>query len=327
VAGNKGANTVVIDEIQKVPALLDVVHLILEDKAQRPPQFILTGSSARKLKKSGVNLLAGRVLLRKLHPFMASELGDRFDMAAGTRYGMLPIVWASRNRGKTLDTYVSLYLREEVHMEGLIRSLGNFSRFLEAISFSHASLLNTSQVARECQAGQKTVEGYIDVLEDLLLAFRVKCFTMKAQRQLVAHPKFYFSDSGIYQALRPRGPLDSPGETGGAALEGLVAQHLRAWIDYSGNGGELYFWRTRAGTEVDFIIYGPSVFAAIEVKASRNVYTRDVRSLGAFRAEYPESRTCLLYGGAERLMVNGVQCIPCNDFLRALRPGMDLPIE
>ncbi len=148
VAGNKGANTVVIDEIQKVPALLDVVHLILEDKAQRPPQFILTGSSARKLKKSGVNLLAGRVLLRKLHPFMASELGDRFDMAAGTRYGMLPIAWASRNRGKTLDTYVSLYLREEVHMEGLIRSLGNFSRFLEAISFSHASLLNTSQVAR-----------------------------------------------------------------------------------------------------------------------------------------------------------------------------------
>ncbi len=170
-------------------------------------------------------------------------------------------------------------------------------------------------------------QGYIDVLEDLLLAFRVKCFTRRAQRQLVAHPKFYFSDSGIYQALRPRGPLDSPGETGGAALEGLVAQHLRAWIDYSGNGGELYFWRTRAGTEVDFIIYGPSVFAAIEVKASRNVYTRDVRSLGAFRAEYPESRTCLLYGGMERLMVNGVQCIPCNDFLRALRPGMDLPIE
>ncbi len=110
-------------------------------------------------------------------------------------------------------------------------------------------------------------------------------------------------------------------------MEGLVAQHLRAWIDYSRNGCDLYFWRTRAGTEVDFVMYGPSVFTAIEVKTSRNVYTRDVRSLAAFRTEYPESRTCLLYGGQERLMVNGVLCIPCEDFLQALRPGEDLPVE
>ncbi|MGV8124989.1 MAG: ATP-binding protein [Candidatus Xenobiia bacterium LiM19] len=327
LAGNIGVETIVIDEIQKVPSLLDVVHKIIEDKTQKPPQFILTGSSARKLKRTGVNLLAGRALLRKLHPFMAAELGRHFNMLENLRYGMLPIVSASKNRKETLDSYVSLYLREEVHMEGLVRNIGGFSRFLEALSFSHASLLNTSQVARECQTGQKTAEGYLEILEDLLLGFRVKNFTRRAKRQLVAHPKFYFVDCGIYNTLRPRGPLDQPGETGGAALEGLVAQHLRAWIDYSRNGCELYFWRTRAGTEVDFVIYGPSVFTAIEVKSSRSVYNNDVRPLKAFRTEYPEAKVGLLYGGKERLRINDILCIPCEDFLRNLVPGEALPLE
>lgn len=327
VAGNRRIETLVIDEIQKVPSLLDVVHKILEDKTQRPPQFILTGSSARKLKRTGVNLLAGRALLRKLHPFMSAELGHHFNMLENLNNGMLPIVSASKNRKETLYSYVSLYLREEVHMEGLVRNIGGFSRFLEALSFSHASLLNTSQVARECQTGQKTAEGYLEILEDLLLGFRVKNFTRRAKRHLVAHPKFYFVDCGIYNALRPRGPLDLPSETGGAALEGLVAQHLRAWIDYGRNGCELCFWRTRAGTEVDFVVYGPSVFTAIEVKASRSVFNNDVRSLIAFKTEYPEAEVFLLHGGKERLRISGVLCIPCDDFLRNLVPGELLPLE
>jgi len=139
------------------------------------------------------------------------------------------------------------------------------------MSFSHASLLNTSQVARECQINRKTVEGFIEVLEDLLLGFRLQVFTKRAQRKLIDHPKFYYMDAGVFRSLRPKGPLDSPEEIGGACLEGLVAQHLRAWMVYGKGEDTLYYWRTRAGLEVDFIVYGEDTFLAIEVKRSRVV--------------------------------------------------------
>jgi predicted AAA+ superfamily ATPase len=320
VEGNPGISRLVIDEIQKVPALLDVVHQLIEEKSRRPLQFIITGSSSRKLRRAGVDLLAGRVLLKTLHPFLAAELGSRFNLEQSLRLGLLPLVLAAKEPEDTLKSYVSLYLREEVQAEGLVRNIGSFSRFLEAMSFSHASLLNASEVARECQVGRKAVEGFVEILEDLLLGFRLKVFTRKAKRHLVQHPKFYYMDVGIFRSLRPKGPLDAPEEILGASLEGLVAQQLRAWIAYGREDRQLFFWRTKSGVEVDFIIYGRNTFLAIEVKSSRRVSSKDVRSLKAFLEDYPQARACLLYGGRDRLLLDGIQCLPCAELLPRLVP-------
>jgi predicted AAA+ superfamily ATPase len=208
----------------------------------------------------------------------------------------------------------------------MVRNVGNFARFLEAMSFSHASLLNISHVARECQVNPKTVEGFVAVLEDLLLGFRLSSFTKRAQRQLVQHPKFYYVDAGVFRSLRPKGPLDAPEEIEGGCMEGLVAQHLRAWIAYSNAERSMYFWRTRSGVEVDFVVYGEKTFLAIEVKRSRNVYSKDVKPLLAFQEDYPQAKVCLLYGGKERVRVNGVLCIPCEEFLLGLMPDEPAPV-
>lgn len=181
-------------------------------------------------------------------------------------------------------------------------------------------MLNLAEVARECQVGRKTVQGYVEILEDLLLSFRIPVFSRRAQRHLVAHDKFYFFDAGVYRTLRPRGPLDSTPEIEGAALEGLVAQHLRAWVSYRSEPAALCYWRTKSGSEVDFVVYGADVFAAIEVKRSRQVHHTDLRALKAFQEDYPEAQVCLLYMGQEELKINGVLCLPCDKFLRSLHP-------
>lgn len=317
-----GITEVIIDEIQKVPELLDLVHALIEEK--QGWRFILTGSSSRKLKRAGVDLLAGRARLCSLHPFMAAELGDLFEMRSALRIGLLPVVLDSAEPEQVLRTYAALYLREEVQSEGLVRNIGNFSRFLEAVSFSHASLLNVSSVARECEVERKVVEGYIGILEDLLLAYRINAFTKRARRALVSHPKLYLFDAGVYRSLRPKGPLDRPEEIEGHALEGLVGQHLRAWIASSGEDWSLSFWRTRSGVEVDFVLYGPGGLVAIEVKNSARIRPQDLRSLRAFKEDYPESETYLLYRGADRLKKGDILCLPCEEFLLRLRPGRGL---
>jgi predicted AAA+ superfamily ATPase len=311
----------IIDEVQKVPELLSVVHRLIEEKRWR---FILIGSSARKLKATGIDLLAGRLLLCTLHPFMAAELGKRFDIEEALNYGLLPITLSASDPAQFLQSYISLYIKEEVQMEGLIRNLGNFSRFLEAISFSHSGLLNISEVARECQVERKTVEGYVGVLEDLLLGFRVPVFTKRAKRATVAHPKFYFSDCGVYRTLRPAGPLDRPEEIYGMALEGLIAQHLRAWIAYSRKPYNLYYWRTRSGVEINFVIYGRDGFWAIEIKSRAKVERRDLRGLLSFSADYPECKPLFLYQGKERLKIENILCLPADEFLSQLHPDRDL---
>lgn len=323
VAAAEPKQPIILDEIQKVPALLEVVHVLLEGSS--PRQFVLTGSSARKLRRAGVDLLAGRALRQTLHPFMAAELGPRFELDRHLRLGMLPLVLGADDPEQTLRSYAALYLREEVQAEGLVRSVGSFARFLEAISFSHASVLNTSQVARECEVSRKVVESYVEILEDLLLSFRLSVFRRRAQRQVVQHPKFFYCDAGIFRALRPSGPLDRPDEIGGVALEGLVAQHLRAWIAYRSAGHELYYWRTRAGSEVDFVIYGEDTFVALEVKNARTVYSADLRPLAAFLDDYPQAKGIFLYRGRERLKMGDVLCLPCEEFLASLRP--DRPIQ
>ena len=222
--------------------------------------------------------------------------------------------------GKVLETYAALYIREEVQMEGIVRNIGRFSRFIEAISFSHASVLNISNVARECGVNRKIVEGYVEILEDLLLAYRIPVFEKRAHRAVAAHPKFYLFDAGVYRAIRARGPLDPMGEIEGIALEGLVGQHLRAWIHYSNGDHRLFFWRTRSGAEVDLIVYGPTAFYAIEVKNSSVLHPGDLRGLKAFRQDYPECKPLLLYRGKERLLRDDILCMPCEEFLRSLKP-------
>ncbi|HXG28754.1 MAG TPA: DUF4143 domain-containing protein [Nevskiales bacterium] len=318
LAAHPQVRDVVVDEVQKLPALLDVVHKQIEDRPGL--RFVLTGSSARKLRRGSANLLGGRLVESSLHPFMATELGAAFSMERALRTGLVPLVWGAQDPAATLRAYAGLYLREEVQAEALVRDVGAFARFLEAISFSHGAQLNLAALARECEVGRKTVEGYFGILEDLLLAFRVPVFTRRARRQLVAHDKFYFFDAGVFRSLRPAGPLDRPEEIEGPALEGLVAQHLRAWIAYRGGEAGLYYWRTRSGSEVDFVVYGPGVFAACEVKRAARVQPRDLRALRAFREDYPEAEVFLLHLGRERFAVDGILCVPCEEFLRGLHP-------
>ena len=266
-----------------------------------------------------MNLLAGRALMKHMHPFMAAELKNLFDVDKALKVGMIPLVLNSSDPVATLQAYVDLYLREEVQMEGLTRNIGNFSRFLEAVSFSHGSVLNISNIARECQIERKVVEGYVGILEDLLLAYRIPVFTRRAKRTVASHPKFYFFDAGIYNILRPAGPLDRSEEKMGAALEGIVAQHLRAWIDYFQPGTRLYFWRTTAGSEIDFVIYGKEIFWAVEVKNSATIHPQDLRALKGFQEDYPEAKTFLLYRGRERLTRDGISIEPVTEFLLRLQ--------
>lgn len=319
IAGQGDVRHVLIDEVQKLPELLEVVHLLIEQKGK--VQFILTGSSARKLRRAGVNLLGGRAAQKSLHPYMAAELGDRFNLEDALRLGLLPVVHGAQEPDVMLRAYSGLYLKEEVQAEGLVRNIGGFSRFMEAISFSQASVLNLSNVARECQVGRPTVEGYLTILEDLLLAFRVPVFTRRAKRAVASHPKFYFFDAGVFRANRPTGPLDVPSEIDGVALESLVAQHLRAWCDYSDGNHHLHYWQTRSQVEVDFVVYGESGLYALEVKNAAQVRSGDLRGLKIFAEDYPESRRILLYRGKERILTDGILCLPCEEFLKALVPG------
>ncbi len=323
IDGNPHKKVVVIDEIQRATGLLPVVHQLIFEK--RGLQFILTGSSARKIKRAGSDLLGGRASQRVLHPFMAAELGKKlFSLENTLQYGLLPLLYGEEDSEDVLHAYVSLYLKEEVKAEGFVRSLSSFTRFLEVISFSHGSLLNISNISRESSIKRKTVENYVEILEELLLGFRLPVFSKRAQRELIAHPKFYIVDVGVYKALRPTGPLDVTHMVNGAAFEGLIAQHLRAWCDYSRDDYKLTFWRTRSGVEVDFVIYGPNGFWALEVKNTMRIDGGDVRSLNTFSKDYPTAKTALIYRGSERLKINGVMCLPANEFLLNLIPDKEV---
>jgi predicted AAA+ superfamily ATPase len=321
LAGAPGRHTVVVDEVQRIPELLTVVHAILEEPS--PPRFVLTGSSARKLRRGSVDLLGGRALQRTLHPFMASEV-PQFALPEALEFGMLPLTRAATRPGDVLDAYAALYVDQEVQAEGLTRNIGAFGRFLEATSFSHAMQLNISAIARECQVERNVVSNYVGILEDLLLAFRLPVFRKRAKRATVVHDKLYLFDAGVFRALRPRGPLDRAEEIEGQALEGLVAQHLRAWVAYSERPASLYYWRTRGGSEVDFVVYGEDGVQAFEVKRAGTVHPSDLRGLRAFRDDYPEAEAAILYGGQQRLRIDGIWCLPIEEFLRRMVPNQSL---
>lgn len=323
--GDGKIKDVVIDEVQRIPELLNVVHRLIEEK--RGWRFVLTGSSARKLKRGGANLLAGRALLKTMHPFMAAELGDAFDLNEAFKLGMLPVVYGAKSPINALEAYIGVYLEEEVRAEATVRDVGDFARFLEVMSFAHGSQLNFSNIARECQINRKTVEHFVAILEDLLLSFSVPVFTTRTKRELVKQEKFYFFDTGVYKSLRPKGYLDKKEELDGIALEGLIAQHLRAWLAYSESDSKLFYWRTRHGVEVDFVLYGSKQFIAFEVKHSTRIFSQDLRGLKHFKEDYPEAQIFVIYRGDRPIVVDDVLCLPCIQFLTKLSPDSEIPTE
>ena len=323
VSAQHEGKTIIVDEIQKVPELLSLVHVLIEKKKQW--KFILTGSSARRLKREGVDLLGGRALKKMLYPFMAIEIVDDFVLEDALNFGLLPLRFAEDDPADFLKGYVSLYIEEEVMQEGLVRNIEPFARFLQVMSFSHGQVINVSNISKECFVKRTTVTNWITILEDLLMGYQITVFEQRAKRELSAHPKFYFFDVGVYKALRPQSRLDTDSEINGPGLEGLIAQHLMAWKDYSSGKHTLNFWRTRSGVEVDFIVNGTLGFWAIEVKNTEKVRSDDVKPLLAFIEDYPEVRAIFLYRGKERLFIKNVFCMPVDEFLKGLMP--DEPID
>jgi uncharacterized protein len=311
-------SVLILDEIQRVPRLLPEIHALIEQK--REIQFILTGSSARKLRRSVSDLLGGRALIRYMGPFLASELGEEFSFEKALKSGLIPLIWTSPSFEERLRNYIYLYLKEEVQAEGLVRQLGDFSRFLEVASFSYASLWTSTDISRESGVKRATVDNYLQILEDLFLAFTIPVFARRAKRRLIAHQKFYFFDVGVYRAARPLGVLDRAYEIEGWALEGLVAQHLRAWVLAQKEPHSLSFWHTQTHLEVDFVVYGPRGFWAIEVKRASHLGPDDVRGLVAFKEEYPEAQCMILAPIKQEEIYRTFPIIPIEKFLRNCTP-------
>jgi uncharacterized protein len=306
---------VILDEVQKIPSLLNEVHRLIEDKKYK---FILTGSSARSLRKKGVNLLAGRAFTYYFHPLTKQELAKDFSLSYSLKYGQLPMAYNSNNPDKFLDSYVDTYLKEEILQEGLTRNIGDFSRFLEIASFSQGETLNISKVAEESQIERKTVENYFKILEDLLIGVRIPVFNKRAKRKLVAHNKFYYFDVGVFRSLRPSGPLDSESEIDGPALETLFLQEIQAINDYRDLGYQVYYWRSVTGLEVDFVVYGPKGLFAFEIKRKSNISKKDLKGIQAFNKDYPEAKSFLFCNSDREEYHGDIKVIPIEkaiDFL------------
>ncbi len=264
-------------------------------------------------------MLAGRALTLHMYPLTIAELGDDFRLEHSIRYGQLPSVYKEAQPQKYLESYVKTYLEEEIRQEGLTRSLSAFARFLEAASFSQGSVLNISSVARECYVERKVVENYFSILEDLRISYRVPIFSKKAKRRLVVHPKFYFFDVGGYRTLRPMGPLDTPEEVDGVALETLFLQELVALNGGLDLGYHIYYWRTSNGKEVDFVLYGPKGLFAIEVKKTSRITSEMLSGLKLFVTDYPMAKAYFVYTGSRRMYEDRIEMIPILEALKNLR--------
>jgi len=306
---------IIIDEVQRIPDLLNEIHRLIEKYKYN---FVLTGSSARKLRNKGPNLLAGRALTLSLYPLTSLELGKDFDLEKTLKYGMLPSVYTEKEPGKYLESYVKTYLEEEIKYEGLTRNLSAFSRFLEAASFSQGSVLNISQVARECSVERKVVENYFSILEDLLIGYRLPIFTKKSKRRMITHPKFYFFDVGVYRTIRPMGPLDMPEEVGGIGLETFFFQELQTLNHYLNTGYSLHYWRTSNKMEVDFVLYGENGILAFEVKRSSRIYNSTLSGLKSFIKDYPMAKAYCIYGGERYYRQGNIEILPINTSLKIL---------
>jgi len=308
---------VIVDEVQRLPSLLNEVHRAIEEKKIR---FALSGSSARKLKRAGTNLLAGRVIRRTIHPFLPYELEDDFDLDQALQVGTIPVVWQSPDRESTLESYTQMYLREEIQAEALVRNLPSFARFLPVAAVMHAQILSISSIARDSESHRNTVASYIDILEDTLLAFRLPAFEAKLRVKERKHPKFYFIDCGLVRALkRQRGSLAI--EEKGALFEGWVANLIRSYNEYQRIYDEWYYWSPidSKETEVDFLLRQGSEFIAIEVKSSNSISRRDLKGLKAIEKLKNLKRRIVVYRGSTRQRIEpDIEILPVKDFIKEL---------
>ena len=319
----RGDTWVVIDEVSRVPALLDAVHQRMDREPER--RFLLTGSSARSLHRAGVNLLGGRAGRRLMPPFLAAELGNAFTLARAQRLGLLPVVWTAEDPEQALRDYAAVAVLDEVTAEARIRQVAGFARAVEQLALAHGSVLSPSAIAQVAQVKKSTVIDWLDVLESMFLVTRVQVFsTRPSRRALAAQPKLYFADTGIAMAFRPSDVARSAPDAVGAAREGLVYQHLAAWC-HATRDARLWTWRTTSGVEVDFVVETPGELVAIEVKSGPSLRPKDRRGLLAFHSEFPEARLVALTDAPLRVRDGPISVEPVTDWLRRVVPGEALP--
>lgn len=306
----------VIDEVQKCPEVLDVVHELIEERRIR---FLLTGSSARALKRSGVNLLGGRGRDRTLHPFIYRELKDLgFDLKKAINHGLIPNHYAAEDADDLLQSYVSRYLAEEIIAEGVSRNIPAFSRFLEAAAVCNSQQLDYSSLASDAGVARQTVQNYFQILKDTLLGYELAAWTHSLKRKAMVTPKFYFFDLGIVKALRHLGDISEASKDFGDFFEHFFFLELRAWIDYTKPSRTLHYWRSTSAFEVDFILDGR---VAIEVKATQQPSSKHFKGLQALQDEGVLQKYILVCRCQEKLLTGGVLVYPWQDFLDDLWDG------
>jgi len=314
-AGPDPSRQVVIDEIQKVPALLDEVHWLIENRGLR---FALCGSSARKVRRGAANLLGGRALRYELRGLTAGELGESFDLGRILNRGYLPSIYGSSRHRRRLDAYIADYLREEVAAEGLVRNLPAFSDFLDAAALSDTSPVNYSNVARECGVSGPTAKAYFGILEDTLLARWLPRWQRRAKRRLAGAPKLYFEDVGLVNRLARRGELHRGSDDYGKAFENWVFHELSAFLAYRERDEHLAYWRLPSGIEVDFVV--GDMRLAIEAKATARVTSNHLKGLRTLFEEHPHAgrRVVVSLEPRPRRTSDGIDVIGATDFAQRL---------
>jgi predicted AAA+ superfamily ATPase len=309
-----------VDEVQRLPFLLNEVHRLIEDRGLR---FVLLGSSARKLKQAGTNLLAGRAVRRVMLPLLPRELGEEFDLARVLRYGSLPVIWRSPSPAESLESYVQLYLKEEIQAEALVRNLPGFARFLPIAALFHGQVLSVAGLARDAGVARTTVSGYLEILADTYLAWLLPAYEAKLRVKERKHPKLYWADTGVMRAVKRE--LHAPGEMErGTLLEGWVGALLRAYGEPGGGLGRpydgLYYWApAEGGTEVDFLVRRGGDFVAIEVKAKPRLAAHDLKGLRVVAALPGIRRRLVVFNGERPFRTeDGIDALPIRDFQQEL---------
>jgi uncharacterized protein len=316
LADSKGAEIIVIDEIQKIPILLDEVHRLIEESQTR---FLLTGSSARQLRSGGVNLLAGRARIANLFPLTYLEIGDEtFDLDRYLRYGSLPAVWKSEEPEEELDAYLQTYITQEIKAEGAVRKIPAFVTFLQAAALSNGQLLNYANIAKDGGVSPPTIASYYQILEDTLIGFQIQPWKHKTSRKSVSTAKFYFFDPGIVNAIAGTRLLDRNSNIYGELFEQFIALELRAYIDYSRIKMPLRFWRTEDKKEVDFIV-GDEL--AVEVKSAKKVKESHLRGLKALQSEGIIKKYFLVSQDPVDRLADSILCLHWKSFLSRLWSG------
>ena len=303
---------VIIDEVQKVPELLDEVHWLIQNQGLH---FILCGSSARKLRRSGANLLGGRALSNTLYPLVSAEIDD-FDVERALNYGTIPPHYLAKNPMRRLQAYIDDYIQQEIVAESVLRNLAAFTRFLEIAALSDTEIVNYTNIATECGVSAKTVKEYFSILEETLFGFMLPAYTHTVKRRVIQSPKFYYFDVGIPNYLLGRTPLKPDTTDYGHAFEHLMIQELRAFLDYNHSRKRLSYWRTSSGLEVDCIIGDAEV--AIEFKSSTEVRKSQLKGLRAFVQEHPQAKCYVVARETYPRLADDIEIWPIRDFLTKL---------